>query len=69
MFMVGVLLFTIASLGCGPASSPAALVSARAAQGTGAAIMTPTALSPSSASSAIVRTGSTTRRIGAYTSG
>jgi len=45
MFMVGVLMFTAASLVCGLASSPAGLVTARAAQGVGAALMTPTALS------------------------
>ena len=45
MFVVGVLFFTIASLVCGLAWSPAALIAARAIQGVGAAIMTPTALS------------------------
>src|ERR1700746_3238842 len=45
VFMAGVLLFTAASLGCGLAWSPAALLAARAVQGAGAAIMTPTALS------------------------
>jgi EmrB/QacA subfamily drug resistance transporter len=45
MFVVGVLFFTIASLLCGLAWSPAALIAARAIQGVGAAIMTPTALS------------------------
>jgi EmrB/QacA subfamily drug resistance transporter len=45
MFIVGVLFFTIASLVCGLAWSPAALIAARALQGVGAAIMTPTALS------------------------
>ena len=45
MFLVGVLLFTIASAVCGLAWSPAALIAARAVQGVGAAIMTPTALS------------------------
>jgi hypothetical protein len=43
--MVGVLLFTAASLLCGVAWSPAALLAARVVQGVGAAIMTPTALS------------------------
>jgi EmrB/QacA subfamily drug resistance transporter len=45
LFMAGVLLFTAASLGCGLAWSPAALLAARVVQGVGAAIMTPTALS------------------------
>jgi EmrB/QacA subfamily drug resistance transporter len=45
VFMVGVALFATASLLCGLAWSPAALLSARALQGIGAAIMTPTALS------------------------
>jgi EmrB/QacA subfamily drug resistance transporter len=45
LFMVGVLFFTAASLMCGLAWSPAALLAARVIQGVGAAIMTPTALS------------------------
>jgi EmrB/QacA subfamily drug resistance transporter len=45
LFMTGVLLFTAASLGCGLAWSPAALLAARVVQGVGAAVMTPTALS------------------------
>jgi MFS family permease len=45
LFMTGVLLFTAASLMCGIAWSPAALLAARVVQGVGAAIMTPTALS------------------------
>jgi EmrB/QacA subfamily drug resistance transporter len=45
LFMTGVLLFTVASLMCGLAWSPAALLAARVVQGIGAAIMTPTALS------------------------
>ena len=45
VFVAGVLLFTAASLGCGLAWSPEALLSARIVQGAGAAIMTPTALS------------------------
>jgi MFS family permease len=43
--MTGVLFFTAASLMCGLAWSPAALLTARVVQGVGAAIMTPTALS------------------------
>src|SRR6266566_2487549 len=45
VFMAGVLLFMAASLMCGLAWSPAALLAARVVQGAGAAIMTPTALS------------------------
>ena len=45
VFMVGVVVFTAASLLCGLSWSPGALIGARALQGVGAAIMTPTALS------------------------
>jgi EmrB/QacA subfamily drug resistance transporter len=45
LFITGVLFFTAASLLCGLAWSPAALLAARVVQGVGAAIMTPTALS------------------------
>jgi EmrB/QacA subfamily drug resistance transporter len=45
LFITGVLGFTAASLLCGLAWSPAALLAARVLQGAGAAIMTPTALS------------------------
>ncbi len=45
VFMVGLALFTLASLLCGLAWSDAALIGARALQGIGAAIMTPSALS------------------------
>jgi EmrB/QacA subfamily drug resistance transporter len=44
LFVTGVLFFTAASLMCGLAWSPAALLAARVVQGVGAAIMTPTAL-------------------------
>ena len=43
--MTGVLLFTVASLMCGLAWSPTALLASRVVQGAGAAIMTPSALS------------------------
>ena len=45
VFMVGLVLFTVASLLCGLAWSDTALIGARAFQGIGAAIMTPSALS------------------------
>ena len=45
LFMVGLTFFTAASLLCGVAWSSGALIGARAFQGIGAAIMTPTALS------------------------
>src|SRR5262249_62200841 len=45
VFMAGVVLFTLASLLCGLAWSDQALIGARAVQGIGAAVMTPTALS------------------------
>jgi EmrB/QacA subfamily drug resistance transporter len=44
-FLVGVALFTLASLACGLAPSAGALVAARAVQGLGAAIISPAALS------------------------
>jgi EmrB/QacA subfamily drug resistance transporter len=45
VLMVGLVVFTAASPLCGLAWSPTALIAARAIQGVGAAIMTPTALS------------------------
>jgi MFS family permease len=45
VFMADAVFFTTASRLCGLAWSPAALLAARAVQGAGAAIMTPTALS------------------------
>src|SRR5215472_16358255 len=45
VFMAGLVLFTLASLLCGLAWSDRALIGARAVQGIGAAVMTPTALS------------------------
>src|SRR5262249_7458799 len=45
VFMVGLVIFTVASLLCGLAWSDHALIGARALQGVGAAVMTPSALS------------------------
>jgi EmrB/QacA subfamily drug resistance transporter len=45
VFMVGVALFTLASLACGLSNSEGALIAARAVQGLGAAILSPSALS------------------------
>jgi EmrB/QacA subfamily drug resistance transporter len=45
VFMVGVALFTLASLACGLANSESVLIGARAVQGLGAAIISPAALS------------------------
>jgi MFS family permease len=45
VFMVGVALFTLASLVCGLAESEATLIAARAVQGLGGAIISPAALS------------------------
>jgi MFS family permease len=62
VFMVGVVVFTVASLFCGLAWSDQALIGARAFQGIGAAIMTPSALSITPPSSR--RAPSATRRSG-----
>jgi EmrB/QacA subfamily drug resistance transporter len=45
VFMVGVILFSLASLACGLASSESVLIAARAVQGVGGAIISPAALS------------------------
>jgi EmrB/QacA subfamily drug resistance transporter len=45
LFAIGLALFTVASLACGLANSPAMLVAARALQGLGAAVAVPAALS------------------------
>src|SRR4026209_2511138 len=45
IFVVGLILFTIASLVCGLANSAGVLITFRAVQGTGAAIISPAALS------------------------
>jgi EmrB/QacA subfamily drug resistance transporter len=45
VFMVGLTLFTLASLACGLSGSEGMLIAARAVQGLGAAIITPAALS------------------------
>lgn len=44
MFVIGVLVFTAASVACGFAPNAAALIGARAVQGTGAALLVPTSL-------------------------
>jgi len=44
IFMVGIGLFTVASLAVGLAQSPAWMISARAAQGIGAALLAPSTL-------------------------
>ena len=45
VFLVGIAIFTVASVVCGQADEPAVLVGARVLQGAGAAVMAPTALS------------------------
>src|SRR2546423_735271 len=45
IFIAGLVLFTLASLACGLASSAAVLIASRAVQGVGAAIISPAALS------------------------
>ncbi len=45
LFLIGIALFTVASLGCGLATSPALLVGARAIQGLGGAVVSAVALS------------------------
>jgi EmrB/QacA subfamily drug resistance transporter len=45
MFLVGIVLFTVASLGCGLATTQATLVGSRAVQGLGGAVVTAVALS------------------------
>jgi MFS family permease len=45
VYLIGLAVFTLASLGCGLAPDPAALIAARVAQGIGAAVMVPQVLS------------------------
>ena len=45
VFLVGIAVFTVASVVCGQATEPVVLVAARVLQGAGAAVMAPTALS------------------------
>src|SRR5262249_46889557 len=45
VFMIGVVVFTVASLFCGLAWSESVLIASRAVQGLGAAVITPSALS------------------------
>lgn len=65
MFMVGLALFSAASLACGLADSPAALVVSRVAQGLGAAIVAPSALS--SLTAAFPEGGGRGRALGVWT--
>src|SRR6195256_5202326 len=44
VFLAGVVVFTIASIGCGFAASPEMLIAGRALQGTGAAFLVPGSL-------------------------
>jgi EmrB/QacA subfamily drug resistance transporter len=44
VFLLGVVLFTLASVGCGFATSPATLIAGRAVQGIGAALLVPGSL-------------------------
>jgi EmrB/QacA subfamily drug resistance transporter len=50
VFVLGVVLFGLASIGCGIAASPAILIGSRCVQGAGAALMTPGSLALISAS-------------------
>src|SRR5438445_13517511 len=45
MFVVGLVIFTLSSLGCGLAGSATVLIAARVVQGVGAALMNPSTLS------------------------
>src|ERR1700716_2819737 len=45
MFIAGLIIFTVASLGCGLAGNANALIAARTVQGVGAALMNPATLS------------------------
>src|SRR5881398_3345535 len=45
MFVVGLVIFTLSSLGCGLAGSASVLIAARVVQGVGAALMNPSTLS------------------------
>lgn len=45
VFLVGIAIFTVASVVCGQSTEPVVLVAARVVQGAGAAVMAPTALS------------------------
>src|SRR6478735_8983247 len=63
VFLLGVVLFTIASIGCGFATSPAMLIAGRAVQGIGAALLVPGSLAIISATFADAERG---RAIGTW---
>jgi EmrB/QacA subfamily drug resistance transporter len=65
LFMVGLVVFSGASLACGMAVSPLSLVAARIAQGLGAAIVAPSALS--SLTAAFPEGGGRERALGVWT--
>jgi MFS family permease len=65
MFRVGLVAFSIASLACALAWSPAALICARIAQGVGAALLSPAALA--SLNELIERPGARRRALGWWT--
>jgi MFS family permease len=65
MFRVGLVAFSVASLACALAWSPAALICARVAQGVGAALLSPAALA--ALNQLIERPGARRRALGWWT--
>jgi MFS family permease len=65
MFRIGLVGFSVASLGCALAWSPAALICARVAQGVGAAVLSPAALA--ALNQLIERPGARRRALGWWT--